>query len=205
MGQVWREKERLRQGSLVVGAIVAASLLRAGWRLLAAPGDPVRLVREDISLDPFEWVGAIVAGEIDADTGSLAARRSESQKFRWPRATCRVLPRRTPQSIQRPASAIAKPMPSVTSGVRCWSCKTALPVTGETTRAEGRVPSVWNPPAVAAGGPVRKLRAEAEGACRSTFPSPVMRRARGSLSRVPDGWVTVDTARHALPAEKPQV
>jgi Zn-dependent protease with chaperone function len=64
--EAWPEDERLRQGAWAIGAIMAATLAQADWTLATAPGDPVRLVNGDMSLDPFSLAQAIVTGRMDA-------------------------------------------------------------------------------------------------------------------------------------------
>lgn len=70
----WPEDERLRQGAWAIGAIMAATLADAGWTVATAPGDPVRLVNGDASLDPFALAQAIVTGTMDAAEWAVRSR-----------------------------------------------------------------------------------------------------------------------------------
>jgi len=135
------EGYRLTRGGWAVSAVVSAALARAGWTIVTAPGDPVRLVRAGVSVEPFTVVAGAMQGRLDAEQWSrwceahgIADLPVESGA-RWSRKTTATRTVQSTDGLPSPPSVTLPPAPSEPV-VRCWSCKAPVPTKRHTRGAK---------------------------------------------------------------------
>jgi hypothetical protein len=58
-------QDRSAYGRWVLAAVLAAGLVRAGWRVRTLPGDPITLEGPAGALDPFATIEDLVGGKVD--------------------------------------------------------------------------------------------------------------------------------------------